>query len=179
MAALDAQLKSNGYPTQFGHASVLVSTMFRVGFRGRSFISVVGDGFYAATPSAHPNDFRWTQNLDASTGKSLAFGDLFFTDAAHKRRLHDLIEQSLRAAPYAKQYGLVESYDAGDFPGDLQPLVCAGRVRFFDIFDVHAVASVTTFVSGMDLIAGGVVKSRAVIAVLEQPRRASDTCGQF
>jgi|SRR5215469_2848135 len=161
-----------------GHMSTTASTTFRVGHADNGFVSIVGDGFQYATPSAHPNDYWWTLNIDATTGRVMKFDDLFYSDATRIGRLRSLIEQSIRKIPYSSEYELVQSFDAfGNFPDQIHPLVCAGGVRFFSLFIGHAVAGVTTFVSGKQLIASGVVKDPLALAVLKEPHRPSDSCG--
>jgi len=165
-------------PTDW-HASYNLSEWFRVGSTGPTIVSIAGDGVEGFDPSAHPTDYWWTVNIDVSDGKVLGFNDIFRTDEAHVKRLDDLIAADLQRDPDAAEDHLVWAFRNKNFRGSLQPLVCHGQIRFFDLIDVHAMAAVTAFVSGHDLIAAGIVKDPLVLGVLKEPRRTSDTCGQF
>ena len=153
-------------------------TRFGVGFESATFVSLVGDGVEVSARQAYPNTYWWTANVDIATGRFLSFDDIFRTDSVHRRRLDDLIYESLR-----REWGNSSSEIATIFKtqkgarGDLQPMICPGAIRFSGIFSQHWIAAVSVLVDGRDLLAAGVVKSPVAIAVLKESRRANDACG--
>jgi hypothetical protein len=150
---------------------------FRIAFKGVSFVSLVGDGVESAQ-QAYPNTYWWSANVDLSSGRFLSFDDIFRADALHRKRLDDLIYESLRRDWSESSPGLATMFKTHtDERGDLQPALCPGGIRFFSIFYPHVVAAATTFVDGRDLLASGVIKDPAAVAVLKKARRSGDTCG--
>ena len=178
IGALNSSFERRGLLVKGSHLSYSSDAHYSVAFESASLVSIVGSGIEYWAHQPYPNTYWWTANVDISTGRFLGFDDIFRTDSAHRKRLDDLIYESLQREWSGWSPDLANMFKTQiDERGDLQPALCPGGIRFFSIFHPHAVAAATTFVDGRDLLAAGVVKDPIAIALLKRARRTSDMCG--
>jgi hypothetical protein len=178
IGALNTSFERRGLLTPGSHLSYSSEAQYSVAFESGSLVSIVGSGLEYFAFQPYPNTYWWTANVNLSNGHFLSFDDIFRTDALHRKRLDDLIYESLRRDRSGSSTDLANMFrtQIGE-RGDLQPALCAGGIRFFSIFHPHVVAAATTFVIGRDLLAAGVVKDPVTIALIMEARRGNDACG--